>query len=82
MIFVFRDSLTVLAGLLDSFAIEEFDQSRPVMLLDHINNRLAKLVFPRFFDSVLNMRLKYQSAHAWLKLIVNVRPTTLVLDEI
>ena len=82
MILVFGDGLTVLAGLFASFVIEEFDQSRSVMLLDHIDNRLAQLIFPRLFDSVLYMRLKYKGAHAGLKFIVDIWPATLVFDEI
>ena len=52
------------------------------MLLDHVDDRSAELVLTGLFHPVFNVGLKYQSAHTRFKLVVRIRPPTLILDEI
>ena len=53
-----------------------------MMLLDHVDDRFAKLVLPGLFHAVFNVGLKYQSAHTRFKLIVWIRASTLIFNEV
>ncbi len=74
--------MAVFSGPLHGFAVEKLDQSRPMMLLNHVDDRSAELVLFGLFHSVLHVGLKYQRTHTRFKLIVRIRPATLIFNEV